>query len=217
MAFAIGGEFRSMGLLQRWLLEERGLQDGHSIIDVGCGSGRTAHALTDLPKLRYVGIDVVPDLLEYARRLCGRTDWRFEVAQGLRLPAEDGSVDFVVFFSVLTHLLHEESFIYLRDAARVLRPGGRIVFSFLQFQLWAHWGVFQAMIDRYGQNLPLNMFVDPSWFPIWAQHLGLELTEVRAGNEDYIALRHDVTMDSGQVMSGKGSLGQSLCVLRKPG
>ena len=38
----------------------------------------------------------------------------------------------ILAFSVFTHLLHEESFIYLEDFKRVLKPGGSVVFSFLE-------------------------------------------------------------------------------------
>jgi ubiquinone/menaquinone biosynthesis C-methylase UbiE len=217
MSRSVGGEFETLGLMQRWLLEDRGLFDGASIVDVGCGSGRTAFALADMRQLSYIGIDVVPALLEHAKTICGRPDWRFEVANGFRIPVSDASVDGVLFFSVITHLLHEESFLYLREAVRVLRPGSKIVVTFLQFEVRDQWGVFQHMVDEYGTvNRPLNMFFHPQWFYIWALHLGLQVEELAPGSEKYIRLRHEIVLQDGQVLSGFGSLGQSLCVLRKP-
>ena len=47
--------------------------------------------------------------------------------QGAPIPAPDGEADMVCFFSVLTHLLHEESYVYLQDARRVLKPTGKLV------------------------------------------------------------------------------------------
>jgi cyclopropane fatty-acyl-phospholipid synthase-like methyltransferase len=45
------------------------------------------------------------------------------------------SADIVIAFSVFTHLLHEECYAYLQDAARVLTPGGKFVFSFFEFDM----------------------------------------------------------------------------------
>src|SRR3712207_6851625 len=43
-----------------------------------------------------------------------------------------------------SHLLHEESYLYLMEAHRALRPGGRVVFSFLEFPVPEAWKVFEA-------------------------------------------------------------------------
>ena len=53
--------------------------------------------------------------------------------RALYIPAPDACADMVCAFSVFTHLLHTETYLYLEDIRRVLRPGGRLVFSFLEF------------------------------------------------------------------------------------
>jgi hypothetical protein len=35
--------------------------------------------------------------------------------EGIRIPCPDNVADFVTFFSVLTHITHEESFQYLQE------------------------------------------------------------------------------------------------------
>jgi ubiquinone/menaquinone biosynthesis C-methylase UbiE len=72
----------------------------------------------------YVGTDVVPRLLESAKASTGRSDWEFHLVEGIRIPCPDNVADFVTFFSVLTHTTHEESFSYLQEVARCLKPGG---------------------------------------------------------------------------------------------
>lgn len=64
---AVGGLYEEIGLAQVNLLRGVGLRDHHFLVDVGCGSGRTAFALRGVRELRYHGIDVVPELLGYAR------------------------------------------------------------------------------------------------------------------------------------------------------
>ncbi len=50
----------------------------------------------------------MPELIKYARRLVPRPDWRFETVNSLTIPEKDGQADIVCFFSVFTHLLHEQ-------------------------------------------------------------------------------------------------------------
>ncbi|MFL6282644.1 MAG: class I SAM-dependent methyltransferase, partial [Pyrinomonadaceae bacterium] len=102
MRMAVGGQFEAIGILERETLIHHGLRGGGYLVDVGCGSGRLAKPLAEYLEGKYLGIDVVPELVEYARRLVPRGDWRFEVAKGLTIPEEDGRADMVCFFSVLT-------------------------------------------------------------------------------------------------------------------
>src|SRR5882762_5702897 len=89
MQAAVGGEFEALGLLERALVIQLGLGPNDYLIDVGCGSGRLAKPLSDYLAGPYLGIDVVPELVEYAQTLVSRPDWRFEVADGFRIPEED--------------------------------------------------------------------------------------------------------------------------------
>src|ERR1700679_3248950 len=77
LRLAIGGDFVAVGKLEYHLLRSLGLSDGHLLVDVGCGSGRLACQIAPYSKIRYVGIDVVPRLIEYAKTLCKRPDWEF--------------------------------------------------------------------------------------------------------------------------------------------
>lgn len=132
MAEAVGGgPIEAMADRHLALLRAEGLRDSDSVVDVGCGSGRTAYALRDMPQLRYLGTDVVPELLRYAEEKAARPDWSFELVDGLRIPAADNSADLILFFSVVTHLKPVECRLYLADAVRVARPGGKIIVSYL--------------------------------------------------------------------------------------
>jgi SAM-dependent methyltransferase len=212
---AVGGNFEAVGRLEFELLRTLGLQPTHTVVDVGCGSGRLACQLAALPGLGYLGTDVVGDLLVYARRLSGRPDWRFLEVDTITIPAPDASADFVCFFSVFTHLLHEDSYRYLAEARRVLKPGGRIVFSFLEFRIGCHWEVFKAMLNSsHGKHL--NQFMDRDAIAAWANHLGLEQDQIIDGDRPHIPLSAPVRWDDGRMMSDMGNLGQSVAVLRRP-
>ena len=210
---AIGGEFEAMGLMEKDLLVAQGLAPEGFVIDVGCGSGRLAVHLSPYLKGGYLGTDVVPDLLDYARQLVDRPDWRFELADGLTIPAPDSSADVVCFFSVFTHLRHEESYTYLKEARRVLRPGGRIIFSFLEFAIASHWAVFAKNVASVHSDLPLDQFMSRDGIYSWADHLDLTIIDLLDGDVPSIPLAQPVVLESGQKYETLGTLGQSIAVL----
>lgn len=203
MKLAIGGGFELYGKIELSLLRHFGLpQDGY-LIDVGCGSGRLAQPLSQWLKGRYLGIDLVPSLVAHARKLAQRPEWRFEVIQHIGIPEADGQADMVCFFSVLTHLRHEQSYWYLEEARRVLKPGGKIVFSFLEFATPGHLPVFRQTVEAEKARLqaPMNVFIERNAIEVWARELGLEIEAIHGGDEQ---------------VAPEGELGQSVCVLRKP-
>ena len=217
MRRAVGGQFEGMGLLELETLKHFGLREDAYLIDVGCGSGRLAKPLSAYLNGRYLGIDVVRALLEHASKLVHRPNWRFELGAGLTIPEADDSADFVCFFSVLTHLLHEQSFLYLREAKRVLKPGGKIVFSFLDYTIPSHWDVFELTIADVDVNAQhLNVFMSKDGLAIWAERLGMQLEALHNGNEPYVPLSTPITFEDGSSVDRLGSVGQSICVFRKP-
>lgn len=193
MSLAVGGNYVSVGQLLADLMAQCGLRDGMRLIDIGCGSGRLAVPLSRRLTIDYLGTDVVPELLAYARRQVPG-HFRFEQVDGLSIPAEDASADMVCAFSVFTHLLHEESYVYLQECHRVLEPGGRLVFSFLEFDEPDHWIVFGQSVDqsRANRRSVLNTFIERRAIEVWAERLGFENRPHAQGER---ALRRTVAAD----------------------
>ena len=218
MHAAVGGEFHAFGVIEREMLRFFGLKPNDMLIDVGCGSGRLAIPLSKDHPGGYLGTDLVEDLLDHARAHCDRPDWRFEAVDGLAIPAPDGEADMVAFFSVLTHLLHEQSYLYLEEARRVLRPGGRIVFSFLEYALPGHREVFEATVEqaRHPGIHPLNVLIEREAIRYWSERLGLPIVEIRDGREGFVPLPTSLALEDGGTIHGPAALGQSICVLEKP-
>ena len=203
MEHAIGAGFDEIGPILLGLLRHYGLKPDAHLVDVGCGSGRLAKPLAAYLSGTYLGVDLVPDLVAHARRVAARPDWRFEVIDHIAIPEANGAADMVCFFSVMTHLLHEQSFWYLEEAKRVLKPGGRIVFSFLEFREPGHMPIFWSTLRtaKARAPAPLNVFIDRDGIQRWADALALTVIDLRLGAEQIVP---------------EGVLGQSVCVLEKP-
>ena len=215
MSLAVGGEFEAVGLLEYYLLLQLGLKENDTVIDVGCGSGRLAYQLSKYWKGHYVGLDVVPELLRYAKKLCNRPEWKFYVAPGLTISEPEETADYVCFFSVFTHLLHEESYRYLQEAKRVLKPNGKIIFSFLEFAISSHWSVFESTLNDNRPDKVLNQFVSRDAIQSWREHLGLKIIDIFDGDKPHLKLLNPVSWDDGREMVEIGNLGQSVCILTK--
>jgi len=214
---AVGGDFEAVGIIEREALRYYGLSETGYLIDVGCGSGRLAIPLARDFHGRYLGTDVVPSFIEFAANAVSRPDWRFELVDSIVIPEVDNSADMVCFFSVFTHLLHEQTYLYLEEARRVLKPGGKVVFSFLEFPVDWHWTIFMTTVEdiRTGRPSHLNMFVDRYALEVFASHLGLRIDEFRDALERFVPLPYPVTHDNGVRMEDFASVGQSVCVMSK--
>ena len=213
---AVGGEFEAIGKLELALLEQYGLGDKPAdVVDVGCGSGRLAVQLVANPNVSYTGTEIMPDLLAFAQKLCERPDWKFVQTDGFSIPVADNQADYVCFFSVFTHILHQETYRYLQEAKRVLKPGGLILFTFLEFRILCHWAIFERSLDAVSKNIHLDQFISRDAIEVWAKHLDLEIVQVEDGDKPHIPLSSPIIYEDGRVMEGMGNFGQSVAVFRK--
>lgn len=98
---------------------------GSDVVELGCGGGRMALALQGLGA-RVVGVDLSAGSLAAARAEGERrgAEASFLRADLTATPLAGGAFDFALLCDVLEHL--EAPVAALREAARLLRPGGRL-------------------------------------------------------------------------------------------
>lgn len=121
------------GLHHRWrerAADRAELNPGDAVLDVCCGTGDLAFELARRvsPRGHVVGCDFSEQMLDLAREKAaerGVESVRFEWADALSLPYDDGRFDAVtVGFGVRNFADRDRG---LREMARVLKPGGRLV------------------------------------------------------------------------------------------
>jgi len=99
---------------------------GLSVLDAGCGSGAHAAALVDRGA-RVSGFDLSDGLLDIARRRLGDGVPLLKADLTKPLPYSDAQFDLIVSALALHYL--EDWTTPLGEFLRILRPGGRLVFS----------------------------------------------------------------------------------------
>lgn len=102
------------------------------ILEIGCGVGRFVKPLACLFK-RVCGVDISKRMLKTAKKYCaGMPNVTFRLNDGYSLDfLEDNTFDYCVSAGVFQHITHIEVIIgYIREAIRVLKPGGLFLFQF---------------------------------------------------------------------------------------
>ena len=113
-----------------WGLQHLAIQKHDTILDVGCGGGRTVHKLAAIAMDGKVyGIDFSEESVTVSRRT--NKQWiemgRVEIRQGSvsRLPFSDHLFDLVT--AVETHFFWPDLVADMHEVLRVLKPGGKLI------------------------------------------------------------------------------------------
>jgi ubiquinone/menaquinone biosynthesis C-methylase UbiE len=100
-----------------------------SLLDIGCGTGRFLDFLKQAwPRLPALGLDLSEPYLRYAKRHLRRwSKMSLAVGNAESLPLPEASQDAVTSIFLFHELPPKVRRIALRECARVLKPGGRLV------------------------------------------------------------------------------------------
>jgi ubiquinone/menaquinone biosynthesis C-methylase UbiE len=109
-----------------------GLSRDSVVLEIGCGSGAYAAHVAESMGCRIVGVDINASGIQNAKQLArarsleARATFK-QCDVSLKLPFENDSFDAMFANDVLCHIPHRASL--LKEVRRVLKPGGRILFS----------------------------------------------------------------------------------------
>lgn len=211
------GDFDLIGRIELDLLKMEGLQPEHTLVDLGCGIGRLAvHVIPALSGGSYIGIDISETMLKRAKARIAQTvpnppcnvTWIKQTTSHFTLA--ENSVDMMCAFSVFTHMEHEDTYRYLKDALRVVKPLGRFIFSCLPLTLPYSKEVFlnSANMDlKTRWRCVRNVTTSVNYMEEIARLAGWTPLRWYAGDEANIGLTNN---------GKKYALGQASCVLEAP-
>ncbi len=101
---------------------------GKRVLDAACGTGYGSRLLRTLGGAADVtGVDICPEATAYATRRHGAPGVRFITASALETGLPAASIDAIVSFETVEHIVESEALI--DEFARVLTPGGLLVIS----------------------------------------------------------------------------------------
>jgi demethylmenaquinone methyltransferase/2-methoxy-6-polyprenyl-1,4-benzoquinol methylase len=107
-------------------LDDLGVNDDETIVDVGCGTGNLTRVLSD--KLshagRVVAIDISAEMVKRAREKVPDPRVEWHVGDATRMPIDDSSVDRIICFSVWPHF--DDPGAAVAEFKRILRHRGTL-------------------------------------------------------------------------------------------
>ena len=124
MTFGLDVHWRSMVARQAARLADRASE---RVLDVATGTGDLAFAIRKAGVREVVGLDFSPRMIEAAQKKARRqaNGVTFLVGDGMRLPFADGTFDACTISFGLRNM--EDYTAAVREMARVLRPGGKLI------------------------------------------------------------------------------------------
>ncbi len=165
-----------------------------AVLDLGCAGGFMAEALDDRGA-QVTGIDPAAEAIEAARAHAKGRNITYDVGVGEALPYTNGQFDAVVCVDVLEHVQDLKK--VLAEVARVLKPGGMLLFDTINRNSIARLATITVAEDILGL-LPKGthdpkMFIKPSELVTGLEGAGFEVGKLTGLGPRGIDKRGDLT------------------------
>jgi SAM-dependent methyltransferase len=184
--YADSGEWaRSGAATADDIARETDLRPGDVVLEIGCGAGRVGeHLVTRCA--RWIGTDVSKHMLSHARNaLRGHDNVSLVHLDGTGLSGIPGeSVDVLYCTTVFMHIEEWDRYRYVRDAHRVLRPGGRIYLDSFSLLSPDGWKLFEELAALTPAARPphISKASTPQELEAYVDHAGFVDRRTRAGS-----------------------------------
>ncbi len=150
------------------------LVDGDRVLDVGCANGYSTVQFAYQKNVTILGVDYIPEMIEQARRrlsvlesrLLGKVEFKTGDVTSLQVPT--GVYDTVISIRVIINLAEWDLQVKgLRECARVLKPGGKLLLSEATLQGWHHlnkfrreWGLTDIPMPAFNHYLDQDQVIE---------------------------------------------------------
>jgi SAM-dependent methyltransferase len=128
----------------------RDLSDFSSVLDFGCGCGRTLrHFYRRSSSTHFYGVDIDSRAIDWCTSHLAFAQFAVTSPKP-PLPFSDGSFDLIYAVSVFTHIDEDLQFEWLNELRRVVKPGGVLLFT-------VQGAVAQEIACREGHVSPVDL------------------------------------------------------------
>ena len=174
--FTGGGDFLENGLkYKKYFIELGGLKAKDHVLDIGSGLGRMAIPLTNYlhKKASYEGFEIVKSAVDDCSKRISKKFPNFSFrhvyiendlyvkngacASKFVFPYDQNNFDFAWASSVFTHLEPDAVINYLKEARRVIRPGGRFLATFFLMDQ-------ESIITSQKSKYPFKFKIHDAWY-----------------------------------------------------
>jgi len=147
----------------------RYLKKSDSILDIGCGAGRTTIALKKLGYENIHGVDLSKAMIEQAKNLSEKYNLEIDFCEGdaTCLDLEDNGFDSAIFSynGIMQIPEYENRLRAMKEAFRVLKKGGIFIFTTHErygkhLEHKSHWDRQELLWEESGQDSRLYEFGD---------------------------------------------------------
>jgi ubiquinone/menaquinone biosynthesis C-methylase UbiE len=200
---------RSGAGTSEFLLSHVGIHSTDVVLEIGCGIGRVGKHLAGRCR-RWIGADVSPHMLKFAaERLRDFSNVEFvELSRNDLRPINDNSIDVAYCTVVFMHLESWDRYSYVKEAFRVLRPGGKLYVDNVNLCCDGGWAIFETHRKFSPAERPDHITVcsTPQELQEYLKRAGFEQIESYAG-EELISLWGRKPSDRASKLTGIGGIG----------
>ena len=164
------------------IAREVNLQPSDRVLEIGCGTGRVGRWLAERCAT-WTGTDVSRRMIDYAKEaVAGCRNVSFVLLNGYDLSGVDDESQHVIYSSaVFCHLDEWDRYRYVKEAYRVLRPGGRIWFDNINLLSEVGWDIFEELskYEPAGRPPRISKTSTPDELECYAKRAGFVDVRVR--------------------------------------
>jgi erythromycin 3''-O-methyltransferase len=164
------------------------ISEGDVVIDAGCGFGEQDVRIARRKRpSRLLAINVTEGQLAYAREHNSHPAIAYMNCSATHLPLPDSSVDKVMSLEAAFHFHTREAF--LREAFRVLRPGGRIgVIDLVPLERNGKplTGGLRGSLERWGHQVPTENLYGTKRYGEILEEVGFSDCTLQSINEEVV-------------------------------